>query len=135
MLSCHMIFACMKYQWLTLTLLVLLNLPNKDQMITTFILLDVFTNQCCCDKLVIELYGYKLTICFDNSKNKEEEELLLNKEIKELEMSIERRKKLLSNENYVNKAPSAVVEKDRDALSKEKERLEFIESELSKYIA
>lgn len=78
------------------------------------------------DKLVIELYGYKLTICFDNSKNKEEEELLLNKEIKELEMSIERRKKLLSNENYVNKAPKTIVDAERESLEKEERRLEIL---------
>ena len=54
------------------------------------------------------------------------------KEKEELEKTIERREKLLSNENYVNKAPAQVVEKDRVALTKEKERLEFIASEIEK---
>ena len=41
-------------------------------------------------------------------------------------MSIERRKKLLSNENYVNKAPANVVENDRISLEKEEARLKDI---------
>ena len=44
--------------------------------------------------------------------------------------SIERRQKLLSNENYVNKAPQNVVEKDKEALAHELKRLEFINKEL-----
>jgi len=47
-------------------------------------------------------------------------------EIKTLEASIERRKKLLSNENYVNKAPSNVVEMDRKKLKEEEERLSIL---------
>lgn len=50
------------------------------------------------------------------------------KEKSNLENSIARREKLLSNENYVNKAPSNVVEAERLALAKEKERLEIINS-------
>ena len=44
-------------------------------------------------------------------------------EIKKLEESIERRKKLLSNENYVNKAPANIVELDRAKLAEEEEKL------------
>ena len=47
-------------------------------------------------------------------------------QIKLLEESIERREKLLSNENYVNKAPAALVEKERETLSKEKEKLALL---------
>ena len=54
----------------------------------------------------------------DNSKNLEE--------IKKLEESIERRKKLLSNENYVNKAPANIVEMDRKKLKEEEEKLELL---------
>ena len=46
-------------------------------------------------------------------------------------MSIERRKKLLSNENYVNKAPANVVENDRVQLEKEELKLEEILSKLN----
>ena len=44
--------------------------------------------------------------------------------IKALQASIERREKLLSNENYVNKAPKNIVELDRKRLEEEKHKLE-----------
>ena len=39
-------------------------------------------------------------------------------------MSIKRREKLLSNENYLNKAPAKIVEMERNALAKEREKYE-----------
>ena len=78
------------------------------------------------DKLTIELYNYKFDIFFDNSKNNEEEELKKKEEIEKLEASISRRKKLLSNENYVNKAPESIVNKEREDLEKEEKRLEIL---------
>ena len=45
-------------------------------------------------------------------------------QIKLLEASIARREKLLANENYVNKAPSNIVEKERTDLENEKKKLE-----------
>ena len=44
-------------------------------------------------------------------------------QIKLLQASIERREKLLSNDNYVKKAPQNIVELDRQKLSEEKEKL------------
>ena len=44
--------------------------------------------------------------------------------IASLKSSIERREKLLSNENYVNKAPANIVEMDRYKLEEEKKKLE-----------
>ena len=55
----------------------------------------------------------------------------LLKEKEKLEQSIERRKKLLSNENYVNKAPANVVENDRLQLEKEQSRLNDILSKIN----
>lgn len=78
------------------------------------------------DKLTIELYNYRFDLFFDNSKNNEEEELKRKEEIEKLEASICRRKKLLSNENYVNKAPEAIVNKEREDLEKEEKRLEIL---------
>ncbi len=43
--------------------------------------------------------------------------------IASLKSSIERREKLLSNENYVNKAPSNIVEMDKQKLEEEKNKL------------
>ena len=48
--------------------------------------------------------------------------------IKTLEASIARREKLLSNENYVNKAPSNIVEMDRKKLEEEKKKLKELQS-------
>ncbi len=45
-------------------------------------------------------------------------------QIKLLQASIERREKLLSNENYVKKAPEKIVEMDRQKLIEEKKKLE-----------
>ena len=54
----------------------------------------------------------------------------LEEEIAKLESSIERRKKLLSNENYVNKAPSNIVELDRRKLAEEEEKLLHLKENL-----
>ena len=45
-------------------------------------------------------------------------------QIETLKMSIERREKLLANENYVNKAPEFIVNKERQDLENEKKKLE-----------
>ena len=56
------------------------------------------------------------------------DESALQEEIKVLEASIERREKLLANENYLNKAPSNVVELDRKKLIEEKEKLAHLKN-------
>ena len=78
------------------------------------------------DKLTIELYNLKLDIYFDNSSNTLEELKKVEEEKQKLISSIERRKKLLSNENYVNKAPKEIVNKEREDLEKEIMRLEIL---------
>ena len=55
----------------------------------------------------------------------------LQKEKENLENSIVRRKKLLSNENYVNKAPKNIVDLDRENLEKDKKELEIIMDKLN----
>ena len=82
------------------------------------------------DTVRVNLYNYDISIYFDNSSNIDNEINELTKEKETLLKSIERREKLLSNENYVNKAPEMVVKKDRESLAKEKERLDFINKEL-----
>ena len=53
----------------------------------------------------------------------EEEKEYLNKQIASLTASIQRREALLANENYVNKAPKELVEKERTTLEEEKQIL------------
>ena len=54
----------------------------------------------------------------------EAEKVAKKAQIELLKASIERREKLLSNENYVNKAPEKIVEMDRKKLEEEKKKLE-----------
>ena len=54
----------------------------------------------------------------------EADKALKESQIKLLEASIERREKLLSNENYVKKAPANIVEMDRQKLLEEKQKLQ-----------
>ena len=61
-------------------------------------------------------------------ENKQENKEQLQLEIKQLEQSIQRRTALLQNENYVNKAPSHVVELDRTKLKEEQEKLAMLKS-------
>jgi len=55
-------------------------------------------------------------------KLEKEKELLIN--------SLKRRKKLLSNENYLKKAPSLLVKEEKEKLKKEEAKLEIIEKKL-----
>lgn len=80
-------------------------------------------------KVEVNYKDYKYVICYDNTLSKED----LDQKMKEkdtLIASIERRQKLLSNENYVNKAPSAIVEKEREDLLKEQNKLDDLMKEL-----
>ncbi len=79
-----------------------------------------------------EKYQYKskyITINF-YQKGKEINKELLQAEINKLEVSIEKRQKLLSNENYINKAPEKVVNMDKQKLKEEQEKLETLKQAL-----
>ena len=74
----------------------------------------------------ITKYDFSIDIIYDNSQNKEELERKQAEEIKKLTESIARRKKLLSNSNYLNKAPSEIVTKEKKALEEELSQLESL---------
>ena len=76
-----------------------------------------FTNKTYQSKMIDIIFYYE---------GEKEDDSKREEEIKKLELSIERREKLLSNENYVNKAPKNVVDMDRQKLQEEKERLELL---------
>ena len=78
------------------------------------------------DTLKFNFKGEIVTLYYDNSSNETAEIERLYKEKERLENSILRREKLLSNENYVNKAPKEIVETERKTLEKEKQELEII---------
>ena len=82
--------------------------------------------------LEVALDKFKLTIFYDDSKQKGEELDSLMKEKELLEGSIARRGKLLANENYVAKAPESIVKQERENLQKEEEKLQIVVERLSK---
>ena len=51
-------------------------------------------------------------------------------EIEQLKISISKREKLLSNENYTSKAPEKVVEAERNKLKEEQDKLEILKQKL-----
>ncbi len=65
----------------------------------------------------------KAEIFFEKIES-EKDKLVKDAQIKLLTESIQRREKLLSNENYVNKAPRHIVDIDRHKLEEEKKKLE-----------
>ena len=79
----------------------------------------------------VEYNNLSLEIIYDNTKNLEQEKENLLKDKTKLENSISRREKLLSNVNYVNKAPQNIVEEERNSLKKEQEQLESIINKLN----
>ena len=111
---------------------------------------DAFVNFECSKAEFISIYASQLKITDENLTSDDPDNMLsvhyqsanisityyfeaeaidedaIKEEIKALEASIMRREKLLSNENYVNKAPSHVVEADRKKLSEEQERLSLL---------
>ena len=73
---------------------------------------------------------YKIAYQFDQSKNQQELKEKLEKELTSLNQSIERRKKLLSNQGYVSHAPEQIVNKERENLQLEEKRKAEIEDKL-----
>ena len=76
------------------------------------------------------VYQSKLITIYYYEQKQENNLEEINKKISDLENSILRREKLLSNDNYVNKAPSNIVELDRLKLKEEKEQLEMLKNSL-----
>ncbi len=84
------------------------------------------------DSITINFEDSLVYLYYDGSANKTMEIENLYKEKERLENSILRREKLLSNENYVNKAPKNVVNAERENLEKEKKELELILEKVNK---
>lgn len=82
------------------------------------------------EEIETEKYNYKsnyIDITF-YQKGQEIDKKELEEEIERLTKSIEKRKKLLSNENYINKAPEKIVNLDRQKLKEEEEKLEILKN-------
>ena len=76
------------------------------------------------DKIDINFDNDIVSIYYDGSLTEEEKQLLI-KEKDRLINSIERRKKLLSNQGYINKAPKQIVENEKNSLIKDEKDLKF----------
>ena len=81
-------------------------------------------------KILVSINEITAYICYDNNIDKEEVLKELTKKRETLEASIKRRNNLLSNENYVKKAPSNIVEKERLDLQKETDMLNNVLKEI-----
>ena len=96
----------------------------NDLIIKVLRLTDNLVNE----ELSIKAYpvssnNIKATVYFEKEETSEDIENK-QKQIEDLKASIARREKLLSNENYVSKAPANIVEMDRVKLEEEKKKLE-----------
>ena len=77
-------------------------------------------------KLNVKYLDYDINLYYEIVLS-EEDRILKAKQLESLKQSIERRKKLLANEAYVNKAPKELVEKERMTLKEEEEKLKLME--------
>ena len=106
------------------------NNDNLDLILNSLKIKDKLTTENTSNTVKVEYNNLSLEIVYDNTKNLEEERTRLEQELTRLTNSIERRKKLLSNENYTSKAPINIVNKEKEDLSKELEQLEIIKNKL-----
>ena len=74
-------------------------------------------------------YESKYAILYFEVKNKASEEDI-QKEIEELEKSINKRKNLLSNENFVKRAPENIVANEKQKLIEEEEKLSKLKTDI-----
>ena len=100
---------------------------NPDELLIKMLKLE---DSITTDELDINSYNVlsnniKAVIYFEKEET-EEDKALKEKEIESLKNSIKRREALLANENYVSKAPAALVEKERETLKQEQEKLAIL---------
>ena len=110
------------------------NNDNLDLILNSLKIKDKLTDENTSNTVKVEYNNLSLEIVYDNTKNLEEERTRLEQELTRLTNSIERRKKLLSNENYTSKAPLNIVNKEKEDLSKELEQLEIIKNKLKECV-
>ena len=99
---------------------------TRNIIVNMLKLTDKIIDSTSLDYVEVKYNELEIDIVYDKSNNLAEEREKLLKEKESLENSIIRREKLLSNENYVARALSEIVEKERENLQKEKVLLENI---------
>ncbi len=103
------------------------NINTNDNIIIKMLKLEdsIIPNTLDIKSYEVKTNNIRATIYYEKEET-DEDKLLKEKQINDLKASIERREKLLSNENYVSKAPSNIVEMDRKKLAEEKEKLDSL---------
>ena len=76
------------------------------------------------------IFGRYEAVIYYEKQLTEEDIKLKEKQIIDLKNSIERRQKLLSNENYINKAPKNLVEEEKNKLNDELNQLKILENQI-----
>ncbi len=84
--------------------------------------------------MAIHLPDIELYLDFSSSIDKDEEISKLNKEKDDILKELNRAKSMLSNEAFVSKAPKALVNKEKEKITKYEELLEKVEKRISKFI-
>ena len=99
---------------------------NDDIIIKMLKLEDVIiTSKLDINSYIVKSSKYEAIIYYEK-KETLEEKILKEKQIESLKASIERRRKLLANVNYVSKAPEALVNKERETLKEEENLLKTL---------
>ena len=99
---------------------------NKDESIIKNILKlndKITSNEMNIQSFKVNTSNYEGIIYYEKVLS-EEDKKLIQKQILELELSINKRKNLLGNENFVSKAPHQLVEKEKEKLQEEIDLLE-----------
>ena len=78
--------------------------------------------------------GIEVYIPFEDIVDIEEEKNRLQEEIKKLESEVQRGEKMLSNPGFINKAPEAKVNEEKEKLAKYKEMLENTKARLQEIL-
>ncbi|MBQ9011304.1 MAG: class I tRNA ligase family protein, partial [Bacilli bacterium] len=105
-------------------------LSDNDDVLTKLLKLENTNNYQGMDEIDINFKDSTVKVYYDNSANKTAEIENLYRDKERLESSILRREKLLSNENYVSKAPKNIVDTEKSNLEKEKQELETVLTKL-----
>ena len=102
---------------------------------------EILTRLLKCDSIISSFEGANkldlvfpygvLTLCYEGKKMTNEDIENLKKEKEMLEKSIERRKKLLSNEGYIKNAPENIVNSEKEKLTDEENKLKTIINKLN----
>ena len=99
-------------------------IDNNKDILTKLLKCDIILSSDKEDVNLLLAFQYGgITLCYKGNSLTDEDIKNLIKERKTLENSIERRKKLLSNEKYVSNAPENIVTNEREKLKEEENKL------------